>query len=276
MSPGRTLPSSADKTTPPPLSLDIAGVRVSLDFPPGPFRERAVRRYSPFLTCRRPEYVLKTGFVPGRPRPFRPSLEEAGGELKLRRGDFDCSLDLRRGRGRLELAPRVQAFDSFLRVLYSRLLPDRGGLLVHGACLEKGGRAYLFPGVSGAGKSTLSKLAAAAGKARVLSDELAPVRLFGGRFYAYGSPFWGEMKPGREARRYPLAGVYGLEKAREDGLLPAAHGALLRLLLRCAMNFSSGPAQAGSLLALCARLSAEKGRGRFRFSKAGSGCLDLL
>jgi hypothetical protein len=258
------------------LNISIAGLRAGFVFTGDSFLERARRRYAAFRCGGEPELRFAVRLAAGRPRPFRPVLEEEAGRLRLWRGDFDCRLDLRSGRGELLAAPRLQAFDSFLRALYSRLLPPRGVLLVHGASLVYKGRAWLFPGVSGAGKSTLSRLALRVPGVKLLSDELSLCGLRGGRWQAWGSPFWGEMRPGRESGHYPLAGGLALGKARRDRLLPQAEGRLLRLLLRCCLNFSRNPRQAGLLLGLAGGLAAGKNRGRLLFSKAGPGFLDLL
>ncbi|MFA6434354.1 MAG: hypothetical protein WCW52_06630 [Elusimicrobiales bacterium] len=192
----------------------------------------------------------------------------------MKRGDFDCALNLKTGLGTLKAAPRLQTFDSFLRSFYSWLLPREGGLLLHSASFEKDGRAVVFPGVSGAGKSTLSKLAA--GKHFLLSDELVPVRKAGGRFYAYGSPFWGEMRCGGENRRLPLGGIYKLSKSAVNSVGKLGPGAALELLLRCAVNFSKDESTAGLLLGAASGLAVNKIGGELKFSKKGPAFLKLL
>lgn len=257
-----------------PLTLNIAGTSVSFLFPGRWFGRQVRERYSAFVSSNRPEYSVAVSFCAGAGRPYRPRAAFSGGRLSAWRGDFD--FQLRGGRGALVCARRIQALDSFLRVLYSWLLPRRGGLLLHGACLAVRGEAFVFPGVSGAGKSTLAKLAARSGRAKVLSDELVPVVFEEGRFYAYASPFWGEMRPGREKGRYPLAGIYGLRKAVNNSVAPMSFGETLRLLLRCTLNFSAEAAQGGAILALASRLAAGRRRGRLCFSNKGHAFLDTL
>ncbi|PIU19917.1 MAG: hypothetical protein COT18_04995, partial [Elusimicrobia bacterium CG08_land_8_20_14_0_20_59_10] len=250
------------------------------------FKTFVARRYKHFSSRSKPLYAFSVSAMAGRQTPFKPVVFERGGLLRLKRGDFDCILNLHTGRGSLKAAPRIQAFDSFLRTFYSWLLPHRKGLLIHGAGIARGGRAFLFPGVSGAGKSTLSKLAASVpsgnpaarrpGSITVLTDELIPVRREGKGFYVYGSPFWGEMKPGGENRRFPLAGVFRIIKSPENSLRPLEKGVLLRLLLRCAMNFSKERRAAAAVLSLAAELASEKNAGELRFSKSGPAFLDLL
>ena len=256
------------------MVLGIAGFRLAFVSPDPAFSGLLTGSYRPFLSRGRPDFTLDLRAVPGRQSPFRPAAQETPGRLRLRRGDFDLRLETGTRLGCLDCAPRLQAFDSFLRAFFSWLLPRENGLLLHAAGFALWGGAHVFPGRSGAGKSTLSRLAE--GRARLLSDELVPVRRENGRWYAYGSPFWGEMRRGGEPLRVPLRGVYGLVKAGANSLEPAAPGRALRRLLRCAMNFSRQPAAAERLLRTAALLALEKNAGELRFSKSGRGFLDLL
>ncbi len=147
--------------------------------------------------------------------------------------------------------------------------------MLHSAGLVKNGRAYLFLGRSGAGKSTLSRLAAGAG-AEVLSDEMNMVRREGGRYYAYGSPFWGEMRADGRPGRRPLGGVYLLKKARRGAVGACGTPEALRALLRCLLNFERGPAVSGLVMANAAALLETAPFRRLEFSKSGADFLDLI
>lgn len=256
------------------LSLKVAGTRLDLAFIGGGWGF-AEKRYKGFLAKGRAAFTLRVRPAGWKQSPFRPKVSEKGGLLRLERGDFSCAVDLRTGRGELACAQREQTLDSFLRTFYSWLLPRQGGMLLHAAGFVKKRRAFIFPGKSGAGKSTLSKLAAAAGL-DLLSDELVPVLPLRGGYAAYGSPFWGEMRrPGADGR-FALHGVYALRKAGRDAVEPMAAGEMLRLLLRCSMNFSADTAAARRLLDSSAGLAAAKTAGRLSFIKGSPGCIDLL
>lgn len=254
--------------------LGIAGIRCGFYLTDPAFRKAVKERYRGFLSPGRPDFIFTVSPAGWKQSPFRPVVSEKGGALRLERGDFKCSLDLRTGHGTLACAAREQTFDSFLRTLFSWLLPRRGGLLLHAAGIVKDGRALVFPGKSGAGKSTLSKLAASAGL-RLLSDELVPVLPWRGGYAAYGSPFWGELRrPGSDGR-FKLRGLYSLHKARKNSVEPGPAGEMLRRLLRCSMNFSSDASAARRLLAAAAGL-ADCSPGRLAFSKESPACIDLL
>jgi hypothetical protein len=95
------------------------------------------------------------------------------------------------------------------------------------------GRAFIFAGVSGAGKTTLARLAPA--DVDVLTDEISYVRKEAGGYYAYGTPFAGELARAGENLRAPLTAVYLLNQGAENrvsgmGKAEAARGILTNTL----------------------------------------------
>lgn len=255
--------------------LAIAGFR--LDFASGAAGMLPVLagRYGGFAAEGGAAYRFATAAAPGRQNPFKPAVTFDGRVLELERGDFEAVLDLRSGAGTLKAAPNEQCLDAFLRSLLSFLLLRSGGFMLHSAGLVKNGKAYIFLGKSGAGKSTLSKLAAAAG-AEVLSDEINLLRRENGRFRAYGSPFWGEMRSDGRQGNWPLGGLFLLGKARENRLSACSGGEALKLLLRCLVNFDKGPRAAELALKNAFRLLAEAKFSRLDLSKADSSFLEYM
>ncbi len=108
--------------------------------------------------------------------------------------------------------PRARGVENILRIATAWLAVVRGGLLMHSACIERQGRAYLFFGQSGSGKSTLSALSR---RGRVLGDDLALILPgAGGRPEAVGSPFRGTYTGGGPVPgRFPVAAAFRLVKA---------------------------------------------------------------
>lgn len=247
------------------------------------------RRYAAFRSPRGvPAFAIKTG-GPARP-PFSPVVLY-GPPIRGGRGDFEFSFDAVSGSGRAVVSPRAQSFDSFLRTLCSALLNKGGGALLHACGLAVAGKAHVFIGRSGAGKSTLARLAArsargtgsgqcrpvpaAAAGVEVISDEIVPLRRERGRFYVYGSPFWGEMRSAGRPLRLPLGGIYVLRKGRQNSLSPAPASGFIPLFLRCCLNFSKEPAAAAALLKT-AGAAAGLYKGGFCFTKKDSSFLRLL
>lgn len=254
------------------LGLSVAGLDFNFSFVSRSFAGAMARRYSSFRSGRAaPPFEVMTG-GPARP-PFSPRVIH-GPVIRGRRGDFDFSFDAVSGRGRAAVSPRAQSFDSFLRTLCSAVLNESDGAVVHACGLAIGGRAHVFIGRSGAGKSTLARLAAAAG-VEVISDEIVPLRRERGRFFSYGSPFWGEMRSAGRPLRLPLAGIYSLRKSRSNSLGPGAPCGFVPLFLRCCLNFSKEPAAAAGLLETVAR-AGRFYKGELFFSKKDSSFLALL
>lgn len=284
----------------PAAFFEMAGIRIAFKFAERGFKAPAARRYGKFASGGKALYRISVSGMAGSRPPYRPAVEEERGILRLKRGDFDCALDIKTGLGVLRAAPRVQTFDAFLRSLISCLLIRSGGFMLHSAGIIRKGKACLFLGKSGAGKSTLARLAASEG-AEAVSDELNLVRfekgellksprapfLKGGRsvdtgrppgkgrFMVYGSPFWGEMRNGGRQGSWPLGGVFALKKAGVNRVSPCSKPEALRLLLRCLVNFSHGPEDAALALQNAARLLARTRFFRLEFTNKNAGFLKL-
>lgn len=234
------------------------------------------RRYSGFISRGRGDFSFFADSAPGRQNPFRPAFSREGGRLKIERGDFTAALDLGSGLGTLSAVPREQCLDAFLRSFLSSILIRSGGFMLHSAGIVKDGKAYLFLGKSGAGKSTLARLAAASGRAEVVSDEINMLRYEKGRFRVYGSPFWGEMRSEGRPGSWPLGGVFLLEKGKAHRTAPCGVGETLRRLLRCVVNFEKGPGLAGLVMKNAGRLLAGAKFSRLEFSKNDAGFLEFI
>ncbi|MGD9641911.1 MAG: hypothetical protein AB7V08_04135 [Elusimicrobiales bacterium] len=233
------------------------------------------RRYGCFCGAGGRGFKFRVSQAAGRPSPFRPAVLLRDKRLELKRGDFSAALNLSSGAGELSAAPHEQCLDAFLRALLSSLLQRQGGFMLHSAGVVKGGRAYLFLGKSGAGKSTLAKIAAGAGL-EVISDEINLLRPRGKGFRVYGSPFWGEMRCEGRPGSWPLGGIYLLEKAGANRLVPCGKSEALKLLLRCLLNFEKGPDISALVLNNAAALLGGTSFTRLEFSKRDASFLRLI
>ncbi|GAA4836923.1 hypothetical protein GCM10023221_12750 [Luteimicrobium xylanilyticum] len=120
--------------------------------------------------------------------------------------DFEISTDLRDVTMHL-VAGVDDGMASIMVVgtLAALLLYLRGSLVLHASAVELDGQAVAFTGHSGMGKSTLAGLVAAAG-ARVVSDDVVPVRLDGGAWIPPGATEL-RLRPGTELFEDRLRGV---------------------------------------------------------------------
>jgi hypothetical protein len=163
----------------------------------------------------------------------------------LRRGDFRAEWDpaTRRGRIRQSLSP--YAIDSMLRIVHTLVLAPRGGCLMHAASGLRNGKAFLFAGVSGAGKTTMARLTPP--DAHMLTDEISYVRKENGVYYAWGTPFAGELATPGENLRAPLAAIYLLAKGPANRIEDVPPGEAVRAILTNILFFAKDPDLVGAV-----------------------------
>lgn len=134
-------------------------------------------------------------------------------------------LVIRKGEGFIPLYNALYLLTSFITLL-------KGGCLFHGAGLAYRGKGFLFIGPSGAGKTTITKLLH---EAEVLSDEAVGLKVEGGRFRLFATPFGARSgEENRErlvGREVILSRIFCLEKdsvnSLEDVEFPFSMGPLL-------------------------------------------------
>jgi hypothetical protein len=121
----------------------------------------------------------------------RPQVSHLGRKILFQRSDFAGWIDVEARQGRSVLRKNMEPFaiESFLRICYSFLAVEHGGLLLHSAGVIRDGNGYIFPGISGTGKSTIAGLAT--DRETVLSDEMVVVRKVKGSYLVYNTPFYG-------------------------------------------------------------------------------------
>jgi hypothetical protein len=149
------------------------------------------------------------------------------------RADFNLNWDSQTNSGHLQLALNAYSLDAALRILHTLILAQEGGFLLHAASAVRNGRASFFFGPSGSGKTTIARLAPP--DATLLTDEISYLRREQDNYFAYGTPFTGELaKPGENVSA-PIAAFYHLAKGsgnRVISMKPAdAAAALLESVL---------------------------------------------
>jgi hypothetical protein len=184
-------------------------------------------RYGGFISNRAPHFALELavdeteqacGPASEDCGTTRPRVARLGDRLEFRRADFTGWINwtARRGEARFPCATQVTAVESFLRIAYSFLALEQGGLLLHSAGIRRDrdavGRGYIFPGRSGTGKSTIAGFATA--REEVLSDEMVLVRPESGGYCVYSTPFYGTGERGvRDRSAHLCAGFLPLKDA---------------------------------------------------------------
>lgn len=226
----RRQPSRRETATRPPrIDLIVAGCRMELgigdhllDPPFGLYRSpaNAAIQLDFVLDVREAPDVLPDGADAAAP----PGVRRRNGRITARGAGYRVELNPTAARGRATIAPGTRFHRVLLQLVLTEWLAPRGGLLVHGCGLAVGGRSWLFIGPSGAGKSTVAELAGLP----VLSDETCVVRLEpGDGVELAGTPIGISTAAGP----LPLAGIFWLEQAPADELVPLPPAqALARLM----------------------------------------------
>lgn len=224
------------------VSIQIGGVSVGILSDEPAFVEMLEHRYAGFLTTAEdPDFQLEV--------VLHEPTEETGadGDLRvtrvgrswvLQRGDFHATWNTSACCGKVFQSSNPYSIDSVLRIVHTLILAARGGFLVHAASAIRIGYAFLFAGVSGAGKTTISRLAPA--DVHLLTDEISyVVRRDGGQYWAYGTPFAGELGRVGENLSAPVKTLFLLEQGSENRIAPVAPGDAARLLLRNILFFAA-------------------------------------
>lgn len=218
------------------VDIAIGGMTVGVHTSDHAFRRMLEDRYVGFLgAAGAPDYEFNVELTPPADiaadadvRVFRDS-----GQWRLERGDFRAEWDPVARRGGIRQSSNPYSIDAVLRIVHTLVLAREGGFLVHSASAVRNGKAFLFAGVSGAGKTTMARLAPT--DAHVLTDEISYVRKEADGYFAYGTPFAGELARAGENLRAPLAAVYLLVQGPENRIEPlgaaeAARGLLTNIL----------------------------------------------
>jgi hypothetical protein len=161
------------------------------------------------------------------------------GRWLMDRGDFHAEFNPTTAHGHIAQTVNSYSLDAVLRIVHTLLLARKGGFLVHASSAIRHGRAFLFSGVSGAGKTTIARLAPP--DAALLTDEISYVIPEDGRYFAVGTPFYGELAHAGENLRAPIECVYLLAKGPENKIEPVVGTEAVRALLRNILFFARDP-----------------------------------
>jgi hypothetical protein len=161
------------------------------------------------------------------------------GRWLMERGDFRAEWNPSTARGRIAQTVNPYSLDSVLRIVHTLLLARKGGFLIHASSAIRNGRAFLFSGISGAGKTTMARLAPP--DAALLTDEISYVIPQEGKYFAVGTPFFGELARVGENLRARIECVYLLAQGRENKIESITGAEAVRGLLGNVLFFARDP-----------------------------------
>lgn len=129
--------------------------------------------------------------------------------------------------------------DYFLRIVIALLAYQAGGLMVHGAGIVRGDRAFLFFGRSGSGKSTVARNSPAD---LVLNDDLVVLVPGNGGWCAHGTPFTNPTQTPPSPDSAPLSALLQLVHSPRVYAIPLRGGQAVAALLASVPVLNSSPA----------------------------------
>jgi len=222
------------------VAIRIGGISIALHTDDAAFRALLQRRYGHFVD---PTASPNFEFELELSQPFGDArldddvrVWSDAGRWFFQRGDFYAEWDQQVRRGKMLHLPNPYSVDAVLRIVHSLVLAQRGGFLLHACSAIRHGRAFLFSGVSGAGKTTMARLAPP--DVTLLTDEISYVCRENDTYYAYGTPFAGELATLGANQHAPMAAVYLLEKGPANRIDPVPTSDAVRSLLRNTLFFA--------------------------------------
>jgi hypothetical protein len=220
--------------------VEIGGIPISLSTSDKVFFDLLVERYAGFLTGAQAEFQLEFEIIePRRATDDDVRVSRDGAEWQITRGDFLARWNARSGAGFVRQNANPYSLDAVLRILHSLILAEQGGFLLHAASGICDGGAYLFSGVSGAGKTTMTRIAPP--DLTLLTDEISYVRRLDDGYFAFGTPFAGELAKAGENCSAPISGLFFLEKGLENRADEIPTAEAVRRLMRNILFFAEDP-----------------------------------
>lgn len=248
---------------PVPLTLNIAGVVITVETPDEAWAAPLAARYADFLSQAAPTWRCALVHAPALAAPDPPWICHEGPTTRFHLAGLAGSIHLQERTAAVQTSdPRwaASAVERTLTYILMQALPrEQDGMLLHGAgVVLADGAGYLFAGPSGAGKTTVAGLAEGLGL--VLSDENVAARLVGHGAVLWSTPFWGHSTPPERVRRIncraPLARIFILEHAAEFALTALRPAAAVAALLSTEKVATERVASADAWLAIAGRLAA--------------------
>lgn len=246
------------------LSLSIGDISMSVRLTTGSFFGILKKRYQYFLTDTAADYTIDVDVLPKEyfsqiqvqdtDKPL-VTISRDGPLTAMERLDNPFIASLRGDNQEVHVSMRESpyCFDSFLRVLLVVLLAGKGGVLLHSCAIDDHGRGRVFFGPSESGKTTIARLAR---NRVVLSDEIAIIRPSrNGKYFVYGTPFWGEFQAGKNNRNVQLSSMYSLSKSPVSKVVPISTIDAINHLHRCVLYFGTVPEISDQILETCVSIS---------------------
>lgn len=168
--------------------------------------------YGPYLSQGVPDLDIALEFnksyKSGRLSNNVTELVSEDGKFFLRTDFFDVTGNYSDGKVKVVSNYNMGIAD-LTRTLFSMAIVKKGGFLLHASAVADRKSSYVFCGPSESGKTTIARLLQ---KKDVLTDETAAIIKKDNRYYAYATPFFGELGNVSKNRGAPIKAVFFINK----------------------------------------------------------------
>jgi len=237
------------------VRLEVAGLCVSLVSNDDEFMGLVEKEYRKFISVKKSRTIIDLHFeemdIWEDPSPA-PILSFLNGRIEAIHRDFVALLTMDYRHMKVVQPKRLGSIENILRFIYSFLIVDHNGFLLHAAGVKRGQDGYVFFGKSGSGKTTVAKLST---DYTILSDDLLAIKRVNGCYQVFATPFGGEVKDKREAVSAEIRGLFLLRKDQTVYFHRLSHSEAIAKLLSNVVSFTLRSEQVTKLFNLSWDLS---------------------
>lgn len=195
-----------------------------------------VKKFRPFLSRKKGGCIvkLKTGGWKVKTKGI-VKLSKQDNSIKVKREDFYSTINTCSFACDADIKGGYLSFNSYFRVLSSIFFAHKSAAMFHASGVVMGGGAHLFVGKSGSGKTTIIRNTHSL---KDMGDEMIGIVKKDGGYFAFSTPFGGELGVPKARVTRPLKAIYFIKKSRNIRITKLGKDTAFRSLMRCAVNFS--------------------------------------
>ena len=234
------------------FTLEIAGYPVRVEGDDAEVMDNLQQRYRSFLSGSKPIHIVE---VHSRKIKFPPNLFDVPVQfhhhgLTLANKRYQGQIDLQTSKATLSVESFSPADDIeyFLRMVYSLLIFQEGGVLFHSAAIVRENHAHLFFGHSGSGKTTAARLS---DNYLVLNDDLVALVDCDTHWQVFGTPFWNPSQVEPSASSAPLRMLLRLVQDQQVYLEPLSSAQGMAEMITSIPLINADPTRTNELVRRC-------------------------
>jgi len=237
------------------FTLEIAGYPVRIESDDEMVIDNLQQRYRPFLSESKPIHVVE---VHSRKVNLPPNLFDVPVQfhhhgLTFANKRYQGQIDLYASEAILSVQSFSPADDIeyFLRMVYSLLIFENGGMLFHSAAIVRENHAHVFFGLSGSGKTTAARFSE---NYLVLNDDLVALLDCDTHWQVFGTPFWNPSQVKPSASSAPLRMLLRLVQDQQVYLEPLSPAQGMAEMITSVPLINADPSRTHELIKRCQSL----------------------